>query len=214
MLIAIEGIDQSGKATLARSIATRADKRGLRPVVLTFPDYGTPTGRLLGAALAGKSECSAEMMQLLCAVNRFEKRELVQGLLDAGSMVICDRYTGSGLAYGEALGVDTDWLDEVERPMPPAGITLLLDIDPQTAAARKPAGRDAYEANAALQARARDAYARRAKRHGWTVLDATEAPAKLGAQAWNAITRQGRTARCDGAATPGGRRPDTWSRDC
>jgi thymidylate kinase len=75
------------------------------------------------------------------------------------------------VAYGEAQGLDPQWLDDIQRPLPEASMTLLLDIAPETAAARKRTGRDRYERDLALLARVRASYHRQAALYGWTVID-------------------------------------------
>ena len=45
MLIAIEGLDQSGKETQARHVRTRIEQAGRKVSLLSFPDYGTPIGQ-------------------------------------------------------------------------------------------------------------------------------------------------------------------------
>ena len=77
-------------------------------------------------------------------------------------MVVADRYAASSLAYGEAQGLDVAWLVEAQRLLPPADLTLVLDIAPETSLARKRAARDRFERDLPLLARVRDSYRRQA----------------------------------------------------
>ena len=43
-------------------------------------------------------------------------------------MVVCDRYLASSIAYGEAQGLDAEWLTDIQRLLPQPSLTLLLDI--------------------------------------------------------------------------------------
>ena len=54
-----------------------------------------------------------------------------------GYKVILDRYIGSSLAYGTALGLDQEWLYQTQRFLPQPDTTILLDITPDLAAQRK-----------------------------------------------------------------------------
>jgi thymidylate kinase len=74
------------------------------------------------------------------------------------------------VAYGEAQGLDPAWLSDMQKFLPAATLTILLDITPETAVARKAVGRDRYERDLAMQARVRQSYYRQAA-EGWTVLD-------------------------------------------
>jgi thymidylate kinase len=77
----------------------------------------------------------------------------------------------SSIAYGEAQGLDPAWLRDMQRYLPPAALTILLDIAPQTAAGRKTANRDKYERDLALLSRVRESYRRQAEATGWLRLD-------------------------------------------
>jgi dTMP kinase len=171
MLIAIEGLDQSGKETQARHLAARLEQDGRTVHVLSFPDYATPTGREIALALAGEREFTPEVMQLLYVANRFEHKPRLDAWLGAGDIVLCDRYCASSIAYGEAQGVDGGWLADIQRPLPAAAVTLLLDIAPETAVTRKAAGRDRYERDLTMLSRVRESYRRQARQPGWVLID-------------------------------------------
>jgi dTMP kinase len=176
MLIAFEGLDQSGKETQARHLRARLEQDGRKVRVVSFPDYGTPIGQEIQRALAGERDFGPEVMQLLYVANRFELRPRLRSWLEAGDIVICDRYRASSIAYGEAQGLDPAWLDDIQRHLPEASLTLLLDIAPETAVARKSAGRDRYERDMGLLSRVRDSYRRQASGARWAVIDGSQAP--------------------------------------
>jgi dTMP kinase len=174
MLIAFEGLDQSGKETQARHLRARLEQDGRKVRSVSFPDYGTPIGQEIEKALAGERDFTREAMQLLYVANRFEYKPRLELWLAAGDVVVCDRYRASSVAYGEAQGLDAVWLDDIQRHLPAAAITLLLDIAPETAVRRKSAGRDKYERDLALLARVRDSYRRQASQPGWVFVDAEQ----------------------------------------
>jgi dTMP kinase len=175
MLIAFEGLDQSGKETQARALRARLELDGYRVRSLSFPEYDTPIGGELRQALAGGRDFTPDVMQLLYVANRLEFKARLTSWLAEGDIVICDRYCASTVAYGEAQGLDPTWLKEIQRYLPPANVTVLLDIAPETAVQRKATGRDRYERDLELLARVRDSYRRQAALEGWCVIDA-EAP--------------------------------------
>ena len=171
MLIAFEGLDQSGKQTQARRLRRRLAADGRRVRALSFPEYGTPIGRELAHALAGRRPFAADVMQLLYVANRCEFRQKLEAWLVAGDVVICDRYRASSVAYGEAHGLDPAWLTDIQRGLPKETLTILLDIAPETAVTRKRVGRDRYERDLAMLSRVRASYRRQARRGGWVVID-------------------------------------------
>jgi dTMP kinase len=172
MLIAFEGLDQSGKETQARTLRARLEQDGLKVRALSFPDYGTSIGREIQQGLAGERDFTADVMQLLYVANRYEYKPRLDLWLNAGDIVICDRYRASSIAYGEAQGLDAGWLNDVQRHLPEATITIVLDIAPETAVKRKRAGRDRFERDLGLLARVRDSYRRQARQPHWTIIDA------------------------------------------
>ncbi|HWK09167.1 MAG TPA: dTMP kinase [Vicinamibacterales bacterium] len=171
LLIAFEGLDQSGKQTQAETLRDAMIARGRTCELLSFPDYETPIGREIGAALHGERDYTPDVMQLLYVANRFEKKPMIADALAAGTILVCDRYLASSVAYGEAHGLDPAWLTEMQRLLPQPDLTILLDIAPETAARRKSANRDRYERDLALLARVRESYKRQAAHERWLSLD-------------------------------------------
>src|SRR5437016_968711 len=152
-LIAFEGLDQSGKQTQAELLRDRLKQEGRKARLMSFPDYGTSIGEEIARALQGEREYGPEVMQLLYIANRYERKPDLLRWLEGGLLLVCDRYTASSVAYGEAQGLDAGWLAELQRFLPTPSITLLLDIQPETAVLRKSVDRDRYERDLALQRR-------------------------------------------------------------
>lgn len=170
-LIAFEGLDQSGKQTQAERLRDRLVALGRQVHLVSFPDYTTHIGTELARALAGERDYNAEVMQLLYVANRYERKDWIASRLRDGADVISDRYLASSVAYGQAFGLDPDWLTSVQRFLPQPAVTILLDVAPETAAARKRADRDRYERDLALQGRVRGHYLALAAREDWLLLD-------------------------------------------
>ena len=175
MLIAFEGLDQSGKETQARTLGERLTSAGYQVRTLSFPDYDTPIGEELRRALDGHHDFTPDVMQLLYVANRLEWLPKLASWLAAGDIVICDRYRASSVAYGEAQGLDAAWLLDIQRGLPTPDLTLFLDIAPDTAVVRKAKGRDRYERDLELLSRVRTSYRRQAEGEGWVLIDG-EAP--------------------------------------
>ena len=139
-----------------------------------FPTTTRPSARRSGPRLPGGREHPPEVMQLLYVANRFEYKPRLDRWLASATIVVCDRYRASSVAYGEAQGLDAEWLEDIQQGLPPAWLTVLLDIAPETAAARKAAGRDRYERDLDLLARVRASYRRQAAQREWVVIDAEQ----------------------------------------
>lgn len=144
---------------------------GRRVLLLSFPDYTTPIGQEIGHALRGEREYGADLMQLLYVANRYEWKPAIERERAAGTVLVCDRYIASSVAYGEAQGLDAGWLRDIQRHLPQPDVTFLLDIAPEVSARRKTADRDKYERDLELLGRVRGSYLRQVNDH-WIRLDA------------------------------------------
>ena len=179
VLIAFEGLDQSGKETQALQLRDHLREEGHKSRVVSFPDYGTSIGEELARALQGEREYPPEVMQLLYVANRFERRADLERWLSGGLIVVCDRYVASSIAYGEAQGLDPGWLTDLQRFLPQPDFTVLLDVSPETAVRRKTTDRDRYERDLTMLGRVRDSYARLAAEARWVEVDGEQAKAAV-----------------------------------
>ena len=170
-LIAFEGLDQSGKQTQAELLRDFLKEQGRKSRLVSFPDYGTSIGEEIARALSNERDYGPDVMQLLYVANRYEKKPDLDRWIEGGLVLVSDRYTASSVAYGEALGLDPAWLTDMQKFLPPAVLTILLDIAPDTAVKRKSVDRDRYERDLAMQARVRESYHRQAREQEWVVLD-------------------------------------------
>ena len=171
LLSAFEGLDQSGKQTQAELLRDRLVERNRQVRLLSFPAYDTPIGEEIGHGLHGERDYPPDVMQLLYIANRYEKKPQIERDLARGTILICDRYLASSIVYGEAFGLDAEWLRETQKYLPQPDVTFLLDIAPAVSARRKTSDRDKFERDLELLARVRDSYLRQLT-DGWVRLDA------------------------------------------
>jgi dTMP kinase len=171
ILIAFEGLDQSGKQTQAEMLRDALKEQGRKARLVSFPDYGTSIGEEIARALQGERDYGPDVMQLLYVANRYERKDDLQRWLEGGLILIADRFTASSIAYGEAQGLEPAWLAAMQRFLPVPTLTIFLDIAPETAVARKAVDRDRYERDLAMQHRVRQSYERQSAESGWVRLD-------------------------------------------
>ena len=109
LFITLEGLDGSGKTTQIKRLASWLQHHGLEPVITRQPG-GTSTGdRIRAILLDSRSTGLAPMteMALMFADRAQAIAEVIQPALDAGKVVVCDRFTDSTEAYqggGRQLG--------------------------------------------------------------------------------------------------------------
>ena len=189
LLIAFEGLDQSGKQTQAEMLRDRLVDAGRLVRLLSFPAYDTSIGGEIERALRGDRDYGSDVMQLLYVANRYEWKPQMEFELERGTVLICDRYLASSIAYGEAQGLDPAWLQEMQRYLPQPDVSILLDIEPDVSARRKTADRDKYERDLTLLARVRNSYRRQAQA-GWVTLDANRDRVDVAADVWAAVAER------------------------
>ncbi len=188
-LLAFEGLDQSGKQTQAERLRDRLKQDGRKSRLVSFPDYGTSIGEEIARALQGERDYGPDVMQLLYVANRYERKSDLLRWLEGGLILVADRYTASSVAYGEAFGLDPAWLREIQKFLPAAALTILLDIAPDTAVQRKSVDRDRYERDLAMQARVRESYQRQAAAEpNWVVVDGEQPKDAIAAEVFSVVS--------------------------
>jgi|YelNatPaOPRAMG01_1025707.scaffolds.fasta_scaffold36645_4 dTMP kinase len=142
IFITFEGIDGTGKSTHARRLAAYLRKRGIS-TVLTREPGGTQVGEQIRRLLLNPKitkMSSLTELTLMYAAREQHLEEIVRPALARGHIVISDRYNDASFAYqgyGRMLGVQTvRALDRIICGTTQPDLTLLLDLDPQTALER------------------------------------------------------------------------------
>ncbi len=137
MFISFEGGEGSGKTTQIRAVADRLAESGHDCVVTKEPG-GTVIGEKIRAILLSPGTGALDPVTelLLYAADRNQHvREMIQPMLAAGKIVLCDRFLDSTRVYqGFARGLDKKLIDRLNdlvlgllRP----DLTFLLDIKPE-----------------------------------------------------------------------------------
>jgi dTMP kinase len=185
LFVTIEGIDRSGKSTQARRLA---DALGDDALLVREPG-GTPAGERIRDLLKDPAiELDPRTEALLFAAARAELvSAVIRPALEAGKIVISDRYLDSSLAYqGHARGLGeeevrriNEWATAALEP----DLTVLLRIDPATAAERAGEADRFEDEGLSLQQRVADAYEQLAAANParWKAIDATRDAAEVAA---------------------------------
>ena len=138
IFITLEGIDGSGKSTQARLLLDWVRRQG-RGVQLTREPGGTEVGaQLRRLVLSPENLITPEAELFLYLADRsLHVAQVVRPALEAGEIVICERYTDSTLAYqGYGRGLDLELLRRLNG-IATGGLlpdlTVILDITPSQA---------------------------------------------------------------------------------
>jgi len=140
VFVTFEGPDGSGKSTQAELLRHAWTEEG-REVVLTREPGGTDLGERIRELLLDGGSMSPWAEAALFAASRAQHvDQVILPALERGADVVCDRYVDSSLAYqgiGRGLGIEEVLelnLRATRGLLPDA--TVLLLLDPATAAAR------------------------------------------------------------------------------
>ncbi len=185
--ITLEGVDGAGKSTHLGFVAEWLRQQG-REVIVTREPGGTPLGEILRELLLHRDMDADTELLLMFAARQAHLAELILPALARGAWVVSDRFTDASYAYqcgGRGIEVARIAALEawVQRGFAP-DLTLLFDVPPEVAEARRSAARaaDRFEREAdSFFGRVRTAYLERARAEPdrIRVLDARHSIAEL-----------------------------------
>ena len=198
-LIALVGTDCSGKETQSKKLVERLVNEGEKAELMDFPQYNSPTGRIIGQCYLGKdlpkaqgdtlwfgdaNSVSAEVASLYYAADRKYHLPKMNEILDSGSHLILDRYVsankchqGGKIESSEERLKFWNWLDELEHgllglPKPEHTVFLYMPLE---VAYELKAGReeksDSHEGNPEHLRNAENAYLELAELENWIKID-------------------------------------------
>jgi dTMP kinase len=146
LLIAIEGIDGSGKHTQARLLEQSLLSKGRSVYATGFPQYeswfGSMVGKFLNGDFGSLQAVDPHFSALLYAGDRFEARPRIESSLNEGKVVLVDRYVASNLAHQvariapEKRSEFLRWIEHLEYSiygLPREDLILYLRVPPSQA---------------------------------------------------------------------------------
>ncbi len=140
-LITVEGIEGSGKTTIAKRLVLFFKEKNI-PCLYTREPGGTTAGEALRSIIldAEIPLCQESELLLIEAARAQIMREIVFPSLNAGQHVILDRHTDSTMAYqGYGRGMNRETVEQLNSFATQSrtpDLTILLDIDAPTGVAR------------------------------------------------------------------------------
>ena len=196
--ISFEGIDGAGKSTHIESFKKLMQERFPdREVVMTREPGGTALGEQLRALLLDAPMNLETEAMLMFAARREHIAQVIEPALQAGKIVISDRFTDASFAYqGGGRGLSLDKLNTLERwvqgradgSLLQPNLTILFDLPGEVAEARRSKVRapDKFEKmDLDFFEKVRQEYLRRAKEDAkrFHLVDATQTPEEI----WNGL---------------------------
>ncbi len=147
-LIAIDGVDASGKQTHTELLAAHLEKSGYKVRRLSFPRYESPTSALVKMYLSGELGKTADDVDAYCASTLFAADRFAsfrcdwqKDFLDPDTIIVADRYVSSNMIHQAGKIEDLaekekflDWLFDFEfnlYKLPKPDVTIFLDMPPE-----------------------------------------------------------------------------------
>ena len=192
ILIAIEGLDGSGKGTQTERLYNRLATNGIKTSTVSFPDYDSPSSALVNMYLKGDfgnqpHDVNGYAASAFFAVDRFASfKTKWKKNYDDGEIIICNRYTTSNLFHQmvklprEEWDKFIEWLNDFEYGklgLPAPDAVIYFDMDPDISQ-KLLAGRyngdnskkDIHEKNVEYIKSCRETALYAAEKLGWTVV--------------------------------------------
>ena len=172
--LVLDGPDGGGKTTQAARLADWLRERGFDVVTCRDPG-GTALGDRLRSILLDRDTIAVSMrseMLLFMASRAQLVEEVIRPALEAGRVVVCDRFMLANIVYqGHAGGLGVRRVAPDRPGWPPASLfpdlTLILDVPPECARARVGPARDRMEDRPAeYHGRVREGFLARLERRG------------------------------------------------
>jgi dTMP kinase len=197
--IVVEGADAAGKQTQVQMLYDRLSKTmPLRS--FDFPAYDTPFGMLVKKYLNGEfgqlAEVPPEVPSMLFALDRYQFRDDIVASLEAGDLVLMNRYTQSNFGYQGARfpnKVERDefiaWIEKLEERLPQPDLVVFLHLDREISKRlMESRGRtkDIHETDDDFQEMVGSVYRElAAEREDWTLIDCKDGEGILPIEAIN-----------------------------
>lgn len=194
MFVALEGPEGSGKSTAAAGLANLLQQAGRGVVVTREPGAGELGQRIRSILLDGPDMPPLSELFLFLADRANHMVETIKPAIDSGKVVLCDRHADSTVVYqGHARGLDVAELRRLNA-LATGGIkpdlVLLFDLPVEVGLARVES-KDRLDAEpVSFHEKVRAGFLAEASLDPgrWVVLDASQEPEKVLADAWQALS--------------------------
>lgn len=197
-IIVIEGTDCSGKETQSKLLEKRLNEANIKCVRFDFPNYSSPTGKIVGGAYLGKPEISPSYFAegatnvdpyiacLYYAADRKYNIGEIEKYLDRGYCVIIDRYTTSNMAHQGGKILDKEerfhmyqWIDKLEfwllnLPKPDKTIFLHMPYEYACTLKKNRTNLDEHEKSREHLKNAEESYVELSELYNWDTIECIE----------------------------------------
>lgn len=185
--IAIYGVNNIGKSTHAKRLVEHLISKGIDAVYLKYPIYDlAPTGPEINRIIRseGEQKISEEKLQTLFMQNRRDFEPTLKKMLSEGKIVVAEDYTGTGLAWGTAKGLDLKYLEDINSRLLKEDMCILITGERDTRATEK---QHIHEQNPDLLLKVKNILLELADKYGWKKIELQQKIEDTEAAIWKVI---------------------------
>jgi dTMP kinase len=194
LFIVFEGGEGSGKSTQTRMLCEHLEKSGIPVLLVHEPGY-TPLGNEIRQWLKGNIGIDPVTELLLFEASRVELvKNIIRPALASGTVVICDRFYHSTIAYqGYGRGLDLkliETLNKIATGGLEPDLVIFFDADIGKALERKHY-KDHFDLeDIAFHQRVKEGYLKmaRAERKRWVTIDGLQTKDAIAQAVWEKIS--------------------------
>jgi dTMP kinase len=188
IFITIYGVNNLGKTTHAKILEERLKSMGFDVLRLKYPLYDIePSGTYINKLLREegfRSDISPEEFQIWYVLNRYQYQRELEKNINEGKIVIAEDYTGTGIAWGIAKGIDEDWIINVNDKLLKSDLAILFEGDRKLKSVEKG---HKHEENTELIERCRLVHEKLAERFGWQKMKVEEKIDDTASNLWKIV---------------------------
>jgi len=165
--ITIYGINNIGKTTHSKKLVDKLKNEGYKSVYVKYPVYDVePSGGFIDRILRGEKgqNISEDELQLWFVLNRYQYQEELLRYLNEGYIVVAEDYIGTGIAWGSAKGLSTEWLETVNSRLIKEDLAIMME-GTRTVSAKEET--HVHEQNDELIRKCTEVHSRLADKYGW-----------------------------------------------
>lgn len=136
LFLVLEGIDGCGKSTQTQLLIDHLSSIGRHAVKTHEPTEGF-VGKMIKNILQGEEQADTLTLQMLFIADRADHlNKFVIPNINEGNIVLSDRYFYSTIAFGNATGLDEEWLIDIFGKFLMPNAVFYIDVDPKIAIER------------------------------------------------------------------------------
>ena len=175
LFIALEGGDAAGTTTHSHLLKGFLESKGFK-VYLTQEPSQSKIGILIREFLKNKEIPPTTDALLFAADRDLHYKDEIKNKLEEGYIVISDRYIESSIVYQSVQSdkITVDWVKEINKFVVLPDITIILDINPKIALARKEAEDLEKFEDSSFLAKVRNLYLTRAKEENYHIISSDD----------------------------------------